>query len=424
MNQEVVYGILANGLSIVIAPRQETSSVATWIFAKGGSDYEDASTNGVHHFLEHMYFKGTKKRSTSRDIWSSIEWRGGEMNAQTDREVVGYGTVMDSKHLELNLELLADILLHSRFDPADIKLEKGPILEEKKGDDDVPQQRVYDIWDQWLHPDCAWGLPIIGTEENIKSMDSDKLISCMRERYHFGSMVLSIAGNVDPGEVMKLVNKYFAKARNGKASMPPKGFEQQESPRLNLQYQETEQTHLVLGVRGYDLFHPRKCAFELLGVILGGNSSSRLFTEIRNQRGLAYAVYTHNHMYTNRGELGAYAGIDHANLVETIKLILLEFKKATRGEITATELEGAREYVLGKMGRAIENSGNLAALLGISKLFQEPNQTPWQEKEAVKKVTLDEINAVAQDIFKNERLNLVVIGPHKNRRQLEKILKI
>lgn len=424
MNDQVVYGLLGNGLNVIIAPLKETMAVSTWVFAHGGSDYENRENNGVHHFLEHMYFAGTKKRRKSHDIWSTIEGNGGAMNAQTDRQVVGYGTVMNYRKLELNLELITDILFHSRFDPEDIEKEKGVIIEEKKGSDDISQELIYDFWDEHLFPDCPWGFPIIGSEENIKAMARDNLVSCMQEHYRSNLMVLAIAGMVDAQETMALANKYFSKARRGKKLAKVNGFKHSGCPQISLRFKETKETHLILGVRSnYHLFSPLKCAFELLGIILGGNSSSRLFTLVRGERGLAYDIHTHNSIYTNRADLGTYAGIDHSNLEQVIKLILQEYRKTAANGVTQPELDLAKEYILGQMSRSLEESSTLAATLALKKLLSEPYLTPQQEMDAVKRVTLDEVNQVAQDVFKNGKMNLVVLGPHRNQKQLGKLLK-
>jgi len=425
MNHQVVYGLLGNGLNVIIAPLKETSAVSTWVFAHGGSDYETAENNGVHHFLEHMYFAGTNKRRASRDIWSTIEGNGGAMNAQTDRQVVGYGTVMNYRKLELNLELIADILFHSRFDPEDIEREKGVIIEEKKGSDDVSQEAIYELWDRHLFPNCSWGFPIIGPEENIRAMTRERLVACMQEHYRSNLMILAIAGMVDAQETMALVNKYFSKARKGEKLVKLNGFKNTGYPQVSLQFKETKETHLILGIRSnHHLFSPLKCALELLGIILGGNSSSRLFTLVRGEKGLAYDVRTHNGVFTNRADLTTYAGINHDNLEQVIKLILQEYRKTTINGLTQLELDLAKEYILGQMSRSLEESSTLAATLALKKLFSEPNPTPQQEMEAVKKVTLDEVNQVAQEVFKNgNKMNLVVLGPHRNQKQLEKLMR-
>ena len=424
MDNQVVYGLLGNGLNVIIAPLKETMAVSTWVFAHGGSDYETRENNGVHHFLEHMYFAGTKKRKHTYDIWSTIEGSGGAMNAQTERQVVGYGTVMNYNKLELSLEVIADILFHSRFDEQDIEKEKGIIIEEKRGSDDVSQELIYELWDEHLFPNCPWGFPIIGSEENIRGMTRDSLVSCMQGHYRSNSMVLAIAGMVDVQETMALANKYFSKARRGKKLTRVNGFKHAGCPQMHLHFKETQETHLVLGVRNnYHLFNPLKCAFELLGIILGGNSSSRLFNLVRSEKGLAYDIRTHNSIYTNRADLGTYAGVNHDNLEQVIKLIVQEYRKTAANGVTQCELDLAKEYILGSMVRGLEDSSSLAATLALKKLMLEPYPTPQQEMDAVKKVTLEEVNQVAQDIFRNGKMNLVVLGPHKNQKQLEKLLK-
>ena len=236
-------------------------------------------------------------------------------------------------------------------------------------------------------------------------------------------MVLAVAGKINPEETMLLANKYFSRAKKGKKPLVIADTERQGSQqRISINFRETEQTHLILGVTGYSLFHPLKCAFELLGIILGGNGSSRLFTTVRGENGLAYDIRTHNHLFTNRGELATYAGVNHSNVEKTIRAITKEYKKTAAGEITAEELECAKEYVLGRMSRFLEGSSSLAIFFGLKKLFSEPNQTPEEEMEAMKRVSLKDLQLVAQDIFKKEKFRLVVLGPHKGARQLEKLL--
>lgn len=419
-----VFGVLTNGLNVAIYPKEETSAIGIWVFARGGSDYETKENNGIHHFLEHMYFQGTKKRPESRNIWTAIEGNGGEMNGQTDRESVGYTIEMNYKDLELGIELCADILFNSCFDPDAIEKERKVILEEKKmGEDDV-RSKIYSLWDEDLYPDCAWGFPIIGSEENIRSLNRDTLIACMKTHYRANTMVLAVAGKVDPNEVLALAQKYFSKLKNKKKLVSPLGVDSQNSPRAFLHYKETEITHLMLGFRGYDLFNPLKTPFELLGIILGGNSSSRLFTSIRGERGLAYAVTTHNGSYTNRGEIATYVGVDHANLREAIHLIIQEHKNIVKDGVSEEELNSAKKYALGRMVRDLERSSNLAAFIGLKKLFSEPNLTPEDEMDEVEKTTVEEVNKAARDIFRENAINLLVIGPHKNRQRLSKLLKL
>ena len=424
MNQKVIFEVLDNGLNLVIAPRENTDVVAIWIFAHGGSDYENKENNGIHHFLEHMYFKGTEKRPKPKDIWKTVEGRGGTMNAQTYRDIVGCGIVMHCKNLKLGLEVSADILFNSHFDPKEIEKEKGVIIQEKRRSQENPMDEIYDdLWDGYLYPNCSWGFPIEGPEENIRTMTQKQLISCMRKHYCANSMVISVAGRVDPDETVKLVGRYFSRVKRGERLIKPRGIEEQNSPQVFLRHKRTKQTHLILGVRGYHLFHPLKCGFELLGIILGGNSGSRLFTLVRGEKGLAYAIHTHTNLYADRGVLATYAGVDHDNVFEAVQLIFQEYKKALRGEITEEELKLAKEYTLGEMARNFEDSENLAAFLGIKRLFKDPLSTPAQEMEAVERVTIDDIHYVAQDIFKDEKLNLVILGPHRDKKNLKKILR-
>lgn len=421
--KDYFYHKLPNGLQIVIVPRGQTRSVTTIVLVKTGSRYEERSISGVSHFLEHMFFKGTKRRPSAKAVSSEIDSIGGEFNAYTDRESTGYHIKAESSHLPLLVDLLADITHNSLFDETEIEREKKVICEELNMWQDDPRRKVSDYFEELLYGAHPLGWDVGGTQDTVVNLTRNQIVSYYNKFYHPANQVIAIAGNCQKEQVLALIKKYFAK----KDKKPLEKFipvkDHQKKPAIKIVYKETDQAHLCVGVRAYPLTDKRRFPMAILDTVLGGGMSSRLFISVRERRGLAYYVFSANFRYSDCGNFFAQTGVSLKRVNEAIKVILAEFSKLATKKITEEELKKAKEYIKGKIALAHEDSRTLAFSYGSSQLLEDKVWSDSQIIAEIEKVTAEEVQNVAADIFKNEKLNLSVIGPFKDEGGFAKILK-
>lgn len=413
---------LKNGLRILTVPMKGTKTASVMVLVGTGSKYETKDINGLSHFLEHMFFKGTKKRPNTLAISESLDRVGGEYNAFTSQEYTGYWAKVDVNHFELALDWVSDIFLNSKLEAKEIEKEKGTIIEELNMYLDMPMRHVMDLWINLLYGDQPAGWNVGGTKENIKSMKREQFVKYLKEHYSSKNTIVVIAGNIKNTSV-ELAKKYF-KSINGGDNKDKVGVkEHQNNPKTLIHYKKTDQTHLCLGFRGYDIFHPDKYALGLLGTILGGNMSSRMFISIREEQGLAYYVRTVVDMDTDTGSLFTRAGVDNSKVERAIKSILKEYKKISEIKITQKELQKAKDYTKGSTLIDMESSDAQASFAGFQELLTKEILTLEEKFVKMDAVTVDDIQKVAKDIFRPEKLNLALIGPFKENK-FEKLLKI
>ncbi len=402
-----------NGLGLVVAPTKNTRSVTVLILTKVGSKYEKKELNGISHFLEHMCFKGTKKRPTAFDITKEIDRVGGIMNAFTSKDYTGYFVKVNGSHLELALDLTFDIFLNSIFPEEEIEKEKGVILEEIKMYEDTPTQYIETLWEKNLYGDTPAGWDIIGKRETVLSIKRRDLLNYKKRYYLPNNTVISVAGKLDESIIYKKIKEYFSTKQKRILKKKIKISERQKNPKILFFKKDTKQTHLALGVRAFNLFDRRKYPLNLLSVILGGNMSSRLFQEIREKRGLAYYINTKVEANPDSGYLVSYAGVDHKNLKETVELILNEYKNIAKKGVREDEFLMAKEYIKGILEISLEDSENIASFYGTQLLLENKILDLKEKIKKIEKVKIDEIQRVAKEIFRNEKLNLVFISPQK-----------
>lgn len=421
--KDYFYHKLPNGLQLVVIPRKQTQSVTTIVLVKTGSRYENEKISGISHFLEHMFFKGTKSRPKAEIISSEIDSIGGEFNAYTDRESTGYHIKAESSHLPLLIDLLADITHSSLFDKNEIEREKKVITEELNMWEDDPRRKVSDYFEELLYAKHPLGRDVGGTKNTVTGLKQSQIISYYNKFYHPGNLVITVAGNCQQEKVAALIKKYFAKKDEKICPNFEKVSEFQKKPQVKLMYKDTDQAHLCIGVRAYPLTDPGRFPMALLDTILGGGMSSRLFISVRERRGLAYYVFTANFKYSDCGNFFAQTGVDLKRIETAIKVILAEFSNLARKKVTDFELRKAKEYIKGRIALAHEDSRAIAFSYGSSQLLEGKVWTDGQIIEEVEKVTADQVQKVAKDIFKNEKLNLSIIGPFKDEAKFEKILR-
>jgi predicted Zn-dependent peptidase len=414
---------LSNGLRIIRVPMKNTKAVTVLVLVAAGSKYEDKRTNGISHFLEHMFFKGTEKRVTPLDVSETLDKIGGRYNAFTGEEFTGYWAKVDARHQGVALDWVSDIFLNSCMPAEEIKKEKGVIIEEMNMYLDTPLLYIEDVWKKLLYGDQPAGWPIIGSKKNVLSFEKKDFLNYLAKHYTASKTVVVLAGNIKR-EALKDVKKYFRGIRKGPVRKKRKVIEKQNKPKSLIEYKRTDQTHLSLGVRGYSLFQKERYAQTLLAIILGGNMSSRLFTKIRGERGLAYYIRTTDESFSDSGYLTSQAGVPHKNLGEVIKLILEEYKRVKKEGIKEEELQKAKDYLKGTTVLSMESSDAQASFYGSQALLLNKVLSLEEKFKQINKVKKKDIESIAQEIFRAQGLNLALIGPHNNRSKINTLLKI
>ena len=419
---------LPSGLRVLLAPI-ENSETATVLFLIGtGSKYENKKNNGVSHFLEHLFFKGTKKRPRSKDITAEIDAVGGEINAFTSEEVTGYYTKVGHQSLPLALDLVSDIACNALFPAPEIEKERGVILEEINMYEDIPQQKVWIVWDSLLYGDQPAGWSVLGLKEVIKKISREEILKYRDLQYRTETSLLVLAGNLEAlKNPLEQAAAAFKNFKNGKGKQKAALLENQAAPRLALNFKETEQTHLLMGFKGGSLKPEEdnvRTRLSVLDGLLGGYMSARLFQEIREKRGWAYTVGSFSQFDTDAGAIGARAGVLNNKAEESVKVILKEFQKAKAGKISKKEVETAKNNFIGSMSLALEGSDSIASFLGKQEILENRILTPEQIFDRIKAVTIEDVKAAARKYFVNKKLNLALIGPHKKEEAFKKLLKI
>jgi len=417
---------LENGLKVITIPMESANSATVLILVGTGSKYETKDINGISHFLEHMFFKGTAKRPTTLDISETLDSIGGEYNAFTSKEVTGYWAKVDKKHIDTALDWISDIFLNSKFDAEEIEREKGVIIEEVNMYLDTPRAYVGELFEELLYGDIPAGWQVIGTKENIRSFDRDKILEYFKSHYSPANTIICVAGGIDEKDVTQKISKYFEKGHEAKANQKQKVKEFQEKPEVSIHHKKTDQTHFCLGVRTFDLFDERRYALALLAVILGGNMSSRLFIKVRERNGLAYSIHTSADSLTDTGYLVTQAGIDHKNLEKSVQLIMEEYKNLRDNVISEKELQKAKDYLKGTTSLSLDASDSQASFYGMQELLEKEILTPEQKFAKIDEISVNDIKKVAEEIFKSEKINLAVIGPIEEsaKENLRKLLKL
>ena len=415
---------LKNGLRIITVPAKNTKTVAVIVLVGTGSKYETKDINGLSHFLEHMFFKGTKKRSSTMKIVEPLDQIGGDYNAFTSQEYTGYWAKVDASHLDLALDWVSDIYINSLFNVKEIDRERGTILQELNMILDMPMSYVEYLWINLLYGDQPAGWHVIGTENTVKSMQRNDFINYLKNHYSAKNTVIAVAGNIDQKITIDKIKKYFQKINKDKVKDKLLVKEKQTKPQVLIHYKKTDQTHLILGVRAYNMFHPDRYALSILGDILGGYMSSRLFMSVRERQGLAYYIKAGADMDTDVGYLAASSGVDNQKVDKAIKTILEEFKKITNQKVSPKELKKAKDHIKGSALIGMEASDAQASFFASQELLTNEILTLEEKFSKIDKVTINDIQRVAKDIFRPEKLNLALIGPFKDKNRFNKLLKI
>jgi len=418
--------VLENGLRLITVPMENANSISVLVLVGTGSKYETKDINGISHFLEHMFFKGTEKRPSTLKISETLDMIGGEYNAFTSKEVTGFWAKVEKSHYDIALDWIFDMFLNSKFDEEEMNREKTVIIEEVNMYLDTPTAYIGDLWEELLYGDQPAGWKVIGEKENILSFNREKVLKYYKEHYSPSNITVCVAGAISAKETEKSVKNYFENVNKSEVLPKVKVKESQSEPKILTHYKKTDQTHFCLGVRAFDLFDERRYALAILAVILGGNMSSRLFTKVRERNGLAYSIHTSSDNATDSGYLVTQAGIDHKNLEKSIRLILEEYKDLRENKINEKELQKAKDYLKGRTSLALDSSDAQASFYAQQELLEGTILSPEEKFRKIDKVSIDDIKNVAEDIFVPKKLNLAIIGPieEKDSNKIKDLLKL
>ncbi len=418
---------LRNGLRVLLSPMRDTETVTVMIMTGTGSRFENERENGLAHFLEHMFFKGTEKRPDAQAITEELDSVGGAYNAFTAKDRTAYFAKVGAKHIETALDVVSDLFLHSKLNAREINKERGAIIQEINMYEDMPMRTVDEVFEELLfgknHP---LGRTILGPKENILSFKRRDFLNYLRRCYTSENTVVCVAGKFSPTRVLRKIRRDFANmASAGKPQF--RRFEEidQKAPAVRLKRKKTDQTHLMLGVRAWSLTHPDRYVLAVLNTILGGGMSSRLFREIREKRGLAYSVHSYVEHFVDTGYLAAQVGMEHDNLEKVVSLICAEFRKLTKKLVDSKELKKAKEYLNGHLLLGLESSDSVASFLISQEVLKGEIKTPDEIIKAVNAVSAADVQKVARELLRTERLNLALIGPGpKSTMNLKKLLRV
>lgn len=418
--------VLSNGLRVITIPMPSFESVTVLIMVGAGSRYETKKNNGISHFLEHMAFKGTKRKPSALAISTLIDGIGGEFNAFTGKETTGYYIKSSSNHIDLCMDVLSDMLLNSLLSQKEIDKERGVILEEINLYEDTPARKIGDIYERLLYKDTPMGWDVAGEKDVIRQIKRKDFLSYMGSLYSAQNIVIVVAGGIDKQKTLDLAAKYFGKMSRFATLSYVKVIENQEKPEVYIKKKQTEQVHIALGVRTVPIDHSDRYALSLLSAILGGGMSSRLFHEVREKRGLAYYVRSSSEHYSDCGSLVSMAGVDPKRVEEAVAVMLEEYHKISniKHQISNKELEKAKAFLKGHLVLELEDSRAVAGFFGSQELLEKRIDTPDEVIAKLKKVTLDEVQDVARKYFIEKNLNMAAIGNFADRQRFEKMLKL
>jgi predicted Zn-dependent peptidase len=415
---------LDNGLRVLTVDMPHTRSVGIGFFTAVGSRYEDETQRGISHFVEHMLFKGTDRRPNAQIIAEAIEGLGGILNASTGSEVTSYWAKVAHHHLPIALDVLLDILRHSRLEPEEIEKERQVILQEISRMVDSPESWVHVLMDELLWPDHPVGWEIAGTKESVSSIGREQILNYLQSAYLPCNTVVSLAGNLDHDKVLETLSQGLADWQPRAVPSFLASIDGLPGPSLHVEFKETEQAHLCLGLRGISYDDPAYFALRLLNVILGEGMSSRLWLEIREKRGLAYSVGSYTSHLSDTGAVVLYAGVPPQQAGDVISAMVEQLALLREGLVPEAELRKAKEYLKGHMLLRMEDTFANAHWFGKQEALNQQVLTVDQVVDRLEVVTAPDIQQVAERLFDAYQLRLAAIGPFKGEGDLRSRLTL
>jgi predicted Zn-dependent peptidase len=418
---------LKNGMHAIVVPMKGSASMTLMVLSRVGSRYESRETNGASHFIEHLMFKGTKRRPNAQSISRELDRYGADYNAFTSKDMTAYYIKMDSAKTGLAVDMLHDMLFHSKYDPKEIDRERNVIIEEIKMYEDNPRAHIEDMLEEALFPDSTLGWNIAGPRDVIRKI-TPKRLTGYRDAYYIPSRMCVVASGNVPADIWNLLDKTFGKVKEparpaDRAFVPFVPPAKRDKP-VAYQEKETEQTQLSMAFHGLSLPDTRLPVANLLGTILGGSMSSRLFVEVREKRGLCYNISAGHQAMEDTGLFSISIGLDHARVEEALKMIWTELRKISTKPVSADELRRAKDHIRGKLTLALEDSSAYADWYGRQWLFQNKQESPEQRLKRLEAVTPSQIKTLAAEIFRKERMASAIIGPFGQKKNVDKLFGV
>jgi len=414
---------LKNGLRIITIPMRENPTATVMILVEAGSKYENKDNNGISHFLEHMCFKGTAKRPTAADISKELDGIGSHYNAFTSQEYTGYYAKADYKNLDKILDVVSDLYLNPVFPEKEIEKEKGVIIEEINMYLDLPKAVVQDGFLKLLYGNQPAGWTIAGPKENILKTRRVDFIDYRNRHYVASATTVVVAGRFSEKDISKKLSKAFKNVGTWKKEEKKKVTESQKDPQISLIYKDTDQTHIILGVRTFDTYNKYNPIIRVLSAVLSGGMSSRLFQKMRDELGICYYVHAENDALTDHGVFAVSAGLDSHRIKEGITAIINELRKMKTELVGIDELKKVKQCLIGNLHLGLESSDDIANFYGFQEVLKKDLKKPEDIIKEINSVTAEEIKFIAERIFKNEGLNLAIVGKFKEDKEFKDILK-
>jgi predicted Zn-dependent peptidase len=399
---------LENGIRVVSETLPKSRSVSIGVWVKVGSRHEPPEIGGVSHFIEHMFFKGTEKRS-AKDIAIEMDSLGGEYNAFTSQETTTYYAKVVDEHLPVAIDILSDILLGSKFDPVEMEKERKVILEEIKGVEDTPDDYIHELFTNTVWPDNSLGRPILGTKETIKGLKHQDILAYIDNYYSPKEIVISVAGNFEHARLIDLLNAQFGKL--ARAAVPKREDTPAFMRDIVVKKKQLEQAQLCMGCKGLYNTHEDRYVISALNTVLGYSMSSRLFQEVREQHALAYSIYSYVTSYRDTGLFTVYAGTGPSNALEVVRLVLREFKKIKDEGITPAEELRVKNQIKGNLILSLESSNSHMSRIARQEIYFGKYLSMDDIIKGVEKVTGEQVQQLAQQLFTPENISLTVLGP-------------
>lgn len=416
--------VLDNGLRVITVPMKDNPTVTVFVLVEAGSKYETKDKNGISHFLEHMCFKGTKKRPGNSDISTELDTIGSVYNAFTSYEYTGYYAKAEFNQVDKLLDVVSDMYLNPIFNEKEIEKEKGVIIEEINMREDLPQYKVQEVFMELVYGDQPAGWEIAGTKENVKNIKAEDFKNYRNKFYVASATTVVVAGNIDSDDILSKVEKIFSVMPKTMKGNKDRVKENQATPAIATLKKETDQTHLVLGVRSFNIYDKRTNIMDVLVGVLDAGMSSRLFRKLRNEMGVCYYIDASQDSLTDHGLFSISAGVDNKRVKEVIEAILTELKLLKNELVSEEELKKVKQNLIGKMYLGLESSNSQAKFYGFQEIMNERIKTPEEIKKEIESVTAKDIANLAKEIFVNKNLNLAIVGRLGNKTEFEQILKL
>ncbi len=415
--------ILPNGIRVVLVPQSQSVAATVLTLVEAGSEYETKRINGISHFLEHLVFKGTTKRPQAGRIAEELDALGAEYNAFTGQEYTGYWAKVEYGKLSHILELISDLYVNPIFDPHEIEKERGVVIEEINMYEDMPMRRVQELFNKAMYGDQPAGWDISGEKSTIRRLTREEIIVYRQDHYVPRATVVVVAGNFNEKKVLHELRDTFGKLRGGKNQKKDSTRVGKPAKRVLVKYKESDQSHIVLGMPACTLLDEKRFPLEVLGNILGGGMSSRLFRKIREELGAAYYVKAGAELSMDHGHFAVSVGADNSKVPVVLKAILEEFHRLTNELVGEKELTKAKDHLTGSLFLGIETSDELASFYGGQEILTRKLQNPERIVKKVREVRPEDIRHAARAYFKNPMFSLAAIGPFKDGRNFLKLLR-